>query len=104
AEDGIRDRTVTGVQTCALPISQAGGLERGERVVVRATRFRVSARVERPHDTQAADRVRVGTGGRRRVAACCVPRAGGQHRRGREIGRAACRGRGGDGLGGGVGG
>src|SRR5207248_6829735 len=24
AEDGIRDRTVTGVQTCALPISPAG--------------------------------------------------------------------------------
>src|SRR5688572_31138613 len=26
AEDGIRDLTVTGVQTCALPISNAGGL------------------------------------------------------------------------------
>src|SRR5207248_8769736 len=26
AEDGIRDRTVTGVQTCALPISVQGGL------------------------------------------------------------------------------
>src|SRR5438067_2172107 len=25
AEDGIRDRNVTGVQTCALPISPAGG-------------------------------------------------------------------------------
>src|SRR6266568_6468142 len=25
AEDGIRDGTVTGVQTCALPISEAGG-------------------------------------------------------------------------------
>src|SRR5207248_7566384 len=24
AEDGIRDRTVTGVQTCALPISDSG--------------------------------------------------------------------------------
>src|SRR5699024_12714518 len=27
AEDGIRDRNVTGVQTCALPISHAGELE-----------------------------------------------------------------------------
>src|SRR2546427_4937565 len=27
AEDGIRDLTVTGVQTCALPISQAAGVE-----------------------------------------------------------------------------
>src|SRR5205823_11075131 len=26
AEDGIRDKLVTGVQTCALPISLAGGL------------------------------------------------------------------------------
>src|SRR6266516_6653259 len=26
AEDGIRDRTVTGVQTCALPISKRKGL------------------------------------------------------------------------------
>src|SRR5437868_12042385 len=25
AEDGIRDRNVTGVQTCALPIFRAGG-------------------------------------------------------------------------------
>ena len=27
AEDGIRDHCVTGVQTCALPISPLGGLE-----------------------------------------------------------------------------
>src|SRR5699024_11591158 len=26
AEDGIRDRNVTGVQTCALPISHQGGV------------------------------------------------------------------------------
>src|SRR2546427_6730255 len=26
AEDGIRDLTVTGVQTCALPICQGGGI------------------------------------------------------------------------------
>src|SRR5207248_4696834 len=26
AEDGIRDRTVTGVQTCALPIYEAAGI------------------------------------------------------------------------------
>src|SRR5688572_32565226 len=31
AEDGIRDLTVTGVQTCALPISSANG---GEAAVV----------------------------------------------------------------------
>src|SRR5207248_3773347 len=31
AEDGIRDRTVTGVQTCALPISRPSCLRRGRR-------------------------------------------------------------------------
>src|SRR2546430_6211278 len=31
AEDGIRDLTVTGVQTCALPISCQAGQFRGER-------------------------------------------------------------------------
>src|SRR5207248_7384357 len=29
AEDGIRDRTVTGVQTCALPIFLQAGLRQG---------------------------------------------------------------------------
>src|SRR6266516_2934160 len=31
AEDGIRDRTVTGVQTCALPISTVRGSDRTVR-------------------------------------------------------------------------
>src|SRR2546427_5557459 len=31
AEDGIRDLTVTGVQTCALPISQRGAQRSGQR-------------------------------------------------------------------------
>src|SRR5438309_4315816 len=31
AEDGIRDGTVTGVQTCALPISSAGRVTEGTR-------------------------------------------------------------------------
>src|SRR5437879_11662177 len=30
AEDGIRDTSVTGVQTCALPISIAGGGKRSD--------------------------------------------------------------------------
>src|SRR3989441_12242364 len=41
AEDGIRDKLVTGVQTCALPISGQGGIERagarrGEAAAARA--------------------------------------------------------------------
>src|SRR5207248_5789621 len=35
AEDGIRDRTVTGVQTCALPILHLLGMRReGQRLTV----------------------------------------------------------------------
>src|SRR6266516_6140786 len=34
AEDGIRCRTVTGVQTCALPILQPGGGQRGSEDVL----------------------------------------------------------------------
>src|SRR5207249_5295508 len=33
AEDGIRDRNVTGVQTCALPISKAGAFYFVERLL-----------------------------------------------------------------------
>src|SRR5689334_23863785 len=53
AEDGIRDGTVTGVQTCALPISLAffvgmAEVERilGERVAVQAGEGHVGAPVE----------------------------------------------------------
>src|SRR3712207_7547778 len=35
AEDGIRDISVTGVQTCALPISEVGDLGRAERAARR---------------------------------------------------------------------
>src|SRR5207248_3552511 len=35
AEDGIRDRTVTGVQTCALPISSQPRPDRGGRRALR---------------------------------------------------------------------
>src|SRR2546425_12598738 len=38
AEDGIRDKLVTGVQTCALPISLEEGGEVGDRVILREPR------------------------------------------------------------------
>src|SRR5256886_5927671 len=38
AEDGIRDLTVTGVQTCALPISATGGAKRPGGVARRCSR------------------------------------------------------------------
>src|SRR6266568_7923536 len=49
AEDGIRDGTVTGVQTCALPIS------RDPRDLVRGSRA-PGARDERLHDPHAGTR------------------------------------------------
>src|SRR5699024_11603169 len=63
AEDGIRDRNVTGVQTCALPISPAG-----RPVPLLAIRA-------------GADGLPVEVG-RMVLAAACA-----------EIGRASCRGR-----------
>src|SRR5699024_9390616 len=46
AEDGIRDRNVTGVQTCALPISEAAeGPSHGREVRVLQRRGRGPARV-----------------------------------------------------------
>src|SRR5207248_4961076 len=38
AEDGIRDRTVTGVQTCALPISTIAPLRPRARPLLRLTK------------------------------------------------------------------
>src|SRR5262249_59902877 len=49
AEDGIRDWSVTGVQTCALPISP--GRTRGDRALRRVSRLRRS----RPHYRLDAD-------------------------------------------------
>src|SRR5437867_12052711 len=46
AEDGIRDRTVTGVQTCALPISHQA-LASGSTVMGRITVLRISQRLVR---------------------------------------------------------
>src|SRR6266513_5659747 len=42
AEDGIRDRNVTGVQTCALPICDAGDRSAVSELAVRPRRLRHS--------------------------------------------------------------
>src|SRR3712207_6896412 len=50
AEDGIRDIGVTGVQTCALPISRGGGEREGEAVRAHALRGEIALRaVQRLH-------------------------------------------------------
>src|SRR5207244_5798028 len=46
AEDGIRDDLVTGVQTCALPISAAQRREQEEARAVQAERERAAAAAE----------------------------------------------------------
>src|SRR5207248_3678515 len=51
AEDGIRDRTVTGVQTCALPISQAPRAEAPNLATWASAR--ASAAMTRPAPTPA---------------------------------------------------
>src|SRR5688500_19899483 len=84
AEDGIRDYKVTGVQTCALPIS-------------RAIRARSAARAEVSWASSSAARARR-VSYRERVRSLRVvtraPRAVGAPARPKEIGRAACRERG----------
>src|SRR5207249_8492045 len=50
AEDGIRDRNVTGVQTCALPI-YAREIYAGARNVIETLAGRLENRREIPKDT-----------------------------------------------------
>src|SRR5690625_5774297 len=77
AEDGIRDGHVTGVQTCALPISGAAAAARAPR--------RTDRREPRPH--RGAGPPRCG------ASRCAGRRAAGGPASG-EIGRASCRERG----------
>src|SRR5205823_9591430 len=78
AEDGIRDKLVTGVQTCALPISRGAASARDGRAVG----ARTGAGDEEPAARLGAHAPR--RGGRAR-------RFPGRARSGREIGRASCR-------------
>src|SRR5689334_1739922 len=90
AEDGIRDGTVTGVQTCALPISRPVRRRSTHRTL--ADGARRARRGRRGLDPAlgrgAADRNRAL--GRRPAGAGSRGRAG---RERRQIGRASCRGR-----------
>src|SRR5436189_6335121 len=76
AEDGIRDTSVTGVQTCALPIFGALGLLRQQ--LQRAERLQANARVLRDALAQEGFEVAGST-------TQIVPLVVG------EIGRASCR-------------
>src|SRR5688572_31013163 len=78
AEDGIRDLTVTGVQTCALPIS--GGIQAVSRGAVRPRRLPVlGLEVVGGEDEQPLGK----------QLECLQHRAGDVERR--QIGRASCR-------------
>src|SRR5437667_701473 len=53
AEDGIRDRDVTGVQTCALPISRGTAPFEGEALAYLDSLYRTSLRLTRnPADAE----------------------------------------------------
>src|SRR5256886_8199782 len=87
AEDGIRDLTVTGVQTCALPISRDRGVQRRRR----GRRIR-----RRPVRREPAGR----RGGRVREITAAIRDAG--RAREQQNGRAAGRGKGENSGGGGL--
>src|SRR5206468_5531976 len=86
AEDGIRDLIVTGVQTCALPIS-AGARSRGSEPAGRPCSSSPPARGSTPsaRSSRAWPCLRASPSRR--------PPPGGSARR-RQIGRASCRERG----------
>src|SRR2546427_13176877 len=75
AEDGIRDLTVTGVQTCALPISRL--VERGDRQRHRGLRHGLLPVAGAPQDRADAQAASVGGDGRGRIdnAECGVRNA-----------------------------
>src|SRR6266498_3353957 len=58
AEDGIRDADVTGVQTCALPISGGTGAPRGAGGVLRSAAHRRPARAAGHPDPRRGRRLR----------------------------------------------
>src|SRR5256886_13440282 len=80
AEDGIRDLTVTGVQTCALPI-----LGRWRSATGSSTRL---ATVKRRIVTSAALSPSITD---RRETTACTPQISAQRRPRPKIGRASCR-------------
>src|SRR5699024_11717087 len=61
AEDGIRDRNVTGVQTCALPISDALIRKGFREFIPETTKIIIAQRVA---SVQDADRIILMKGGR----------------------------------------
>src|SRR5256884_219648 len=83
AEDGIRDVAVTGVQTCALPISE----ERRRRAAARDQQRRGRDELPVPRHLRAEPRV---LGVRRSLARVAVARID-DGRLASEIGRASCR-------------
>src|SRR5437762_11653579 len=79
AEDGIRDTSVTGVQTCALPISEGGDVIGANEAVSRqdalrmmtsmAARFSFDEKTRGSIETRSEER-RVGRGQGARVSSC----------------------------------
>src|SRR5207247_8336822 len=80
AEDGIRDPLVTGVQTCALPISMSRGHEGTKRNTVKsaAATDKPFAVCQRSNEARRSEERRVGKEGRAR---------GGAEKQGKERGR-----------------
>src|SRR2546430_14481495 len=73
AEDGIRDLTVTGVQTCALPISR-GGARSGVAAGDLRAHLRPAGRLFAAHGRRSVAEIPAGRGAHRRLR----PGAGGR--------------------------
>src|SRR5262249_57807048 len=99
AEDGIRDWSVTGVQTCALPISRARRDE-ARRVADRWLRRSGQGPARRPGRRRRGRARPKARAARTRRFQEARPRDA--RKAARKIGRASCRGRGGNAGGGGA--
>src|SRR5207244_10389599 len=97
AEDGIRDDLVTGVQTCALPISAVAPVMRTVLVIYFLAQARFGPRSGRWALRQSAPKRRLNPAHRLRESRS-ARRAMRGRAPSREIGRASCRERGDGGM------
>src|SRR5437773_10803023 len=81
AEDGIRDRDVTGVQTCALPICRRARSIRRTRGLIGCERIPRPARVLRGRAGEALGSEPLRRSEERRVGKECRSRGWGGHQR-----------------------
>src|SRR5207253_8206613 len=95
--DGIRDGHVTGVQTCALPISRQTSRPSNDQLTIRLTTGKAPSFVANTGDVRSGRVLRLGAWVEREDGGAGGPAGDGGLKCSRrvEIGRASCRERGG---------